>query len=115
MVDFELARVLVHKYGPTCYALKVMKEVGEMKAKVKLKKVSGEEAKPAKVKPVPAKAAKVKAPAGNGVCFDGVDLHGFGKRWQKGESIAALATEVKVCSWNRLHSELSQLGYHKGN
>jgi hypothetical protein len=110
MVDVELARVLVHKYGPTCYALKVMKEVGEMKAKVKLKK-----AKPAKVKPVPAKTAKVKAPAGNGVCFDGVDLHGFGKRWQKGESIAALATEVEVCSWNRLHSELSQLGYHKGN
>jgi hypothetical protein len=40
-------------------------------------------------------------------------LHVFGRRWTTGESIARLAKEAGT-SWNRLHSELTRLGYKKG-
>jgi hypothetical protein len=53
-------------------------------------------------------------PAPQPVVADSEDrLHVFGRRWKSGESITRLATEAGY-SWNRLWSELSQLGYKKG-
>jgi hypothetical protein len=40
-------------------------------------------------------------------------LHVFGRRWAAGEKIVGLAKEAGMV-WNRLHSELTKLGYKKG-
>ncbi len=41
-------------------------------------------------------------------------LHVLGRRWARGEGIAGLAKEASM-SWNRLWSELTKLGYTKGD
>ncbi len=79
-----------------------------MKAKLKLKPAA--KTGPTRSAPKKQPGAKLAVPS-----LKGVDLHAYGRRWQKGENIAVLAKEIGSISWNRLHSELTQLGYHKGN
>ena len=65
---------------------------------------------PAESEPIKARRAPSASPA---VVYSEEQFHGFGLRWAKGEKITVLAKEAGI-SWNRLHSELTTLGYKKG-
>jgi hypothetical protein len=56
-------------------------------------------------------APPIAPPAQRQTSEDG--LHALGRRWAAGERIVSLAREVGM-SWNRLHAELTHLGYRKG-
>jgi len=62
----------------------------------------------------PAPAAIQAEPRPQGPGNDGkapADLEKWGRRWQGGEGIARLAREAGV-SWQKLHVELTELGFH---
>jgi hypothetical protein len=103
---------LAANYGPDCYALKVLREVESMRAKIKLRKI--EEAPAVETVVAVAEPVVEAAPKLAPVSLEGVDLHPYGKRWQAGEKISVLAAELHSCSWNWLHVQLTKLGYSKG-
>ena len=105
---------LTANYGPDCYALKVLREVESMRAKIKLRKIEEAQAVETAVTTVVAEPVAEAAPKLAPVSLEGIDLHPYGKRWQAGEKISVLATELGSISWNWLHVQLTKLGYRKG-
>ena len=65
-----------------------------------------------KLRPLTATATPAPIPAPAPAPVDGIDYHGYGRRWVAGESIKKLGREAGV-PWNVLQGKLRVAGYHR--
>ena len=65
-----------------------------------------------KLRPANGTPATIPTPAAAPAPTDGIDYHGYGRRWVAGESIKKLGREAGM-EWNVLQGKLRVAGYHR--